>query len=358
MFLTRVLRRSKLLPRLPSPSLQPRSYRPFPKTPTLTHATSPMSHPLFAPIDPYDSGFLDVGDGHRIYYEQVGNPLGTPIVYLHGGPGGGIAPSDRQYFDPQKYRVVLFDQRGAGKSTPTAGLDNNTTWDLVKDIERIRVHVGGIDRWVVFGGSWGSTLSLTYAIKHPNRVRGLILRGIFTLRRSELLWYYQNGASHVFPDHFDDYLAPIPESERGDLISAYHTRLTHPDENVRLEAAKAWSRWECATSRMEVDPEMLAKVESDIWSLAFARIECHYFKNEGFFEKDGWILDNIDKIRHIPGVIVQGRYDVVCPATTAWDLHKQWPEADFHIVTAGHSAKEDEINSLLVQYAEKYSSLQ
>ncbi|ELU16211.1 hypothetical protein CAPTEDRAFT_158387 [Capitella teleta] len=308
-------------------------------------------------IEPFDSGHLKVSDLHSVYFEQSGCKNGKPLLFLHGGPGGGTSGSDRRYFDPKVYRIVLMDQRGAGKSTPPAELKDNTTWHLVEDIERLREHLG-IDKWVVFGGSWGSTLSLTYAESHPDRVKALILRGIFTLRKSEVQWYYQDGASHIFPDHWDEYLKPIPEAERNDLVAAYHKRLTGDDEEERLRCARHWSRWEMGTSRLHVDPNLMTRSDSDVWALQFARIECHYFINGGFFESESWVLDNVDKIRHIPATIVQGRYDVVCPATTAWQLHKRWPEAEFFLVPdAGHSAREEGIKSMLCHAAQQYSTL-
>ncbi|KZW04445.1 proline iminopeptidase [Exidia glandulosa HHB12029] len=309
-------------------------------------------------IVPYEEGKLTVSDVHTLYYEVSGNPNGTPVVYLHGGPGGGVGPNDRKYFNPIKYKIVLFDQRGSGKSTPVASVEQNTTWDLVEDIERLRKHLG-IEEWVVFGGSWGSTLSLAYAQTHPERVKALILRGIFLLRKSELEFFYQNGTSHLFPDAWEEFVAPIPEEERGDMMQAYHKRLFSSDPAVQLNAARAWSKWEMSTSRLQVAEEDLARVESDDFANAFARIENHYFVNEGFM-RQGQLLEkqSIDKIRRIPGVIVQGRYDVVCPATTAWALHRAWPEAELHIVPdAGHSAREPGITKLLIEAANKFADL-
>ncbi|XP_052246964.1 probable proline iminopeptidase isoform X2 [Dreissena polymorpha] len=312
---------------------------------------------MYPDIEPFQTGMLIVSDLHTLYYEQCGNKDGNPVIFLHGGPGGGISPRDRTFFDPAVYRIILMDQRGAGKSTPAAELKDNTTWHLIADIERLREELA-IEKWVVFGGSWGSTLALTYAEKHPDRVKALILRGIFTLRRKELLWFYQEGASYCFPDAMDEYVKPIPEVERGDLMGAYHRRLTCEDENVRTECAKAWSKWEMATSRLHVDPTLLQRAEEDSWALQFARIECHYFVNGGWFETEGWILDNVDKIRHIPTTIVQGRYDMVCPAVTAWDLHKAFPEAEFHWVPdAGHSNKEPGTQSKLLDACDKYKHL-
>ncbi|KAI9358868.1 proline iminopeptidase [Zopfochytrium polystomum] len=317
--------------------------------------TDPAAGALYAPIDPYDSGFLQVSSVHSVYYEQCGNKNGLPVVFLHGGPGGGVGPDDRRYFDPAVYRIILFDQRGAGKSTPTASLEDNSTWALVADIEALRTRLD-VDRWVVFGGSWGSTLALTYAIRHADRVAALVLRGIFTLRKSEIDWFYQSGASHIFPDAWETYTSPIPPDEHNDFIRAYHRRLTGDDAEVRRRCGVAWSTWEMATSKLYTDPELLKRAQNDTWADQFARIECHYFVNEGFFEKDGWILDNVEKIRHIPAVIVQGRYDVVCPATTAWELHRKWPEAEFHLIAdAGHSAKEEGIRKRLVLAADRFA---
>lgn len=312
---------------------------------------------LFPPIEPYNEFFLKVSDLHTVHVEECGNPGGKPVVFLHGGPGGGIDPSYRQYFHPEKWRVVLFDQRGCGKSTPFAELRENTTWDLVSDVEKIREKLG-IDQWVVFGGSWGSTLALAYAETHPERVKGLILRGIFMLRQKELLWFYQEGANYIFADAWEHYLAPIPEEERGDLMQAFYKRLTSEDRQTRLDAAKAWSIWEGSTSKLFPDPDLIEKFGGDEFAEAFARIECHYFVNKGFFDPDDQLLRNVNRIRHIPGVIVQGRYDVVCPMTSAWDLHQAWPEAELHIIPdAGHSMTEPGIRSKLVEYTEKFSEL-
>jgi len=300
---------------------------------------------------------LKVSPIHNLHYEQVGNPQGKPVVVLHGGPGGGCADYYRQYFDPQAYRVVLFDQRGAGKSTPHASLEDNTTWHLVEDVEQLRKHLQ-IDRWVVFGGSWGSTLALAYAETYPEVVKALILRGIFTLRRKELLWFYQEGASFLFPEAWEGYLEPIPEVERGDLMSAYHRRLTGNNEEEKIKCARAWTRWEMETSRLFVDPEALKKADEDAFSLAFARIECHYFVNAGFFKYEGQLIKEAERLKNIPGTIVQGRYDVVCPAFTAWDLHKIWPISECHFIPdAGHSMKEDGILSKLVEACDKYKDL-
>lgn len=312
---------------------------------------------LFPPIEPYASGFLDVGDGHRIYYEEVGNADGLPAVFLHGGPGGGIQPENRRFFDPGAYRIILFDQRGCGKSTPNATLEANTTWHLVGDIERLREHLG-IASWLVLGGSWGSTLALAYAETYPERVRALILRGIFLLRPKELRWFYQDGANALFPDFWEDFVSPIPEAERGDMMSAYYRRLTSDEASVRAAAARAWSLWEGRTLSLKFDASRLERFGADEFAAAFARIECHYFINRGFFESDNQLLENIDRIRAIPAAIIQGRYDVVTPITSAWDLHRAWPEADFHIVPdAGHAATEPGIERALVAATERFKNL-
>ncbi|ORY38440.1 proline iminopeptidase [Rhizoclosmatium globosum] len=314
---------------------------------------------LYPAIEPFHADHLKVSDIHSIWFEQSGNEKGKPVVFVHGGPGFGYSPEDRLYFDPAVYRIIIFDQRGAGKSLPTAELKDNNTWALVEDMEKLRIHLG-IDKWIVFGGSWGSTLGLTYAIKHPTSVKALILRGIFTLRKSEVDWLYQEGASHIFPDYFDLYAGPIPIDERHDILRAYYKRLTSPDLAVRQLFAKTWSLWEMATIKMYPDPDMMAKVENLEWAAQFAAIECHYFVNDGFYEKDGWILENIGTIREhkIPGVIVQGRYDVICPTKSAYDLHKLWPEADFQLIPdAGHSSKEPGIIKALVDACETFKSL-
>ncbi|QNK00427.1 prolyl aminopeptidase [Dyella telluris] len=309
---------------------------------------------LYPEIEPYDSGMLKVSDLHTLYYEQSGNPNGKPVVFLHGGPGGGTNPKCRRFFDPAVYRIVLFDQRGCGKSTPHAELHDNTTWNLVNDIERIRGHLG-IDRWQVFGGSWGSTLALAYAETHPERVTELVLRGIFMLRRWELEWFYQKGCDALYPDAWETYLKAIPEAEHGDLMSAYHRRLTSTDPVVRVEAARAWSVWEGATSYLHQDEGHIQSSGEDEFALAFARIECHYFVHGGFFEHDDQLLRNVGRIRNIPAVIVQGRYDVVCPMRSAWDLHRAWPEADLRVVQdAGHSAFEPGNISELVKATDRF----
>jgi proline iminopeptidase len=310
---------------------------------------------FYPPVEPHAEGMLDVGSGHRVYWEESGNPKGKPVVFLHGGPGGGTDAKQRRFFDPDRYRIVLFDQRGCGRSTPHASLVDNTTWHLVSDIELLRAHLG-IERWQVFGGSWGSTLALAYAQRHPERVTELVLRGIFLLRRAELEWFYQHGTSELFPDAWEQYLAPIPPDERGDLIRAYHRRLIGDDVVAQREAARAWSVWEARTSFLLPKDDHVMHAAGDAFSLAFARIESHYFVNGGFLRDERQLLDEVDKIRHIPAVIVQGRYDVVCPARSAWDLHRRWPEADLRIVEdAGHSAYEPGMLHELVCATERFA---
>jgi proline iminopeptidase len=309
---------------------------------------------LYDAIEPFVTGRLKVSPIHELYYEQVGNPNGKPAVFLHGGPGGGLTLDYRRYFDPAVYRVVLFDQRGSGKSTPHASLEENTTWDLVADIERLREHLG-IERWLVFGGSWGSTLALAYAETHPERVTELVLRGIFLCRPKEIRWFYQEGANWLFADVWEEYLKVIPEAERGDMMSAYYRRLTGNDEKVKVEAARAWSIWEGSTSKLFFDHHSIERFADTEFALAFARIECHYFMNNCFFETHDYLVENVDRIRHIPGVIVQGRYDVVCPMTSAWDLHRAWPEADLQIIPdAGHSITEPGIIDALVNATDRF----
>ena len=308
---------------------------------------------LYPPIEPYDSGRLQVSPVHNLHYELCGNPEGVPVVFLHGGPGGGIVSEYRRYFDPAAYRVVLFDQRGSGQSTPHAELEGNTTWDLVEDIEGLRAHLG-VDTWHVFGGSWGSTLALAYAETHPDRVRSLCLRGIFLCRPKEIRWFYQEGANWIFPDVWEEYEKVIPEGERGDFVSAYYRRLTGEDGAARLEAARAWSVWEGSTSKLHFDPASIEKFADPEFALAFARIECHYFMNNAFFPTENYLIENVGRIRHIPAVIVQGRYDVVCPILSAWELHRAWPEADFRVVAdAGHSVTEPGIIHELVSATDR-----
>lgn len=318
---------------------------------------------LYPPIEPNEHGMLSVGDGHQVYWEVCGNPVGKPVVFLHGGPGGGCSPDHRRYFDPAKYRIVLFDQRGCGRSlphasAPDADLSTNTTWHLVADIELLREHLG-IDRWQVFGGSWGSTLSLAYAQTDPERVTELVLRGIFTLRRSEIHWFYQEGASQLFPDAWEQYLSVIPEAEREDLVSAYHRRLFDPDPAVHVPAGVEWTVWENSTVRLIPDAATInAAREDEAAAVAFARIENHYFTNGGFFEDGQLIADAGKKLSGIPGVIVQGRYDVCTPAQTAWDLHRSWPEAEFRLITdAGHAASEPGIIDALVRATDKFADV-
>ena len=312
---------------------------------------------LYPPIEPYHQGKLKVSELHTIHYEESGNPEGKPVIFLHGGPGGGITPMYRQYFDPQLWRIIIFDQRGCGKSTPYAELRENTTWDLVRDIEQLREHLNVV-RWVVFGGSWGSTLALAYSQTHPDSCKGLILRGIFMLRPSEIRWFYQEGANHIYPDAWQEYLKPIPVAEQGDLLSAYHQRLTSEDPQVRLEAARAWSVWEASTSKLipsETSKERFGQAD---FAEAFARIECHYFVNQGFLEQENQLLENIPRIRHLPGIIVQGRYDVVCPMITAWELHQAWQEAEFIVINdAGHSVSEPGIKDALIRASDRFAAL-
>ena len=310
---------------------------------------------LYPPLEPYNTGRLRVSPVHEIYFEESGNPSGKPVVFLHGGPGGGSEPKQRRFFHPDKYRIVNFDQRGCGKSTPYASLEANTTWDLVGDIEKIREHLG-IERWQVFGGSWGSTLALAYSETHPDRVTELVLRGIFLLRKQEIDWFYQRGASVLYPDAWEPYVSHIPEPERGDLLLAYYRRLTSEDPAVRLAAAKIWSAWEGATSKLLPDAAFTAHYEEDEFALAFARIEAHYFVNKGFMKTDAQLLEDTSRIRHIPGVIVQGRYDVVCPMESAWALHRAWPEADLIITPdSGHSAFDPPNSRALIAATDKFA---
>jgi proline iminopeptidase len=312
---------------------------------------------FYPAIKPYRSGYLRVSPVHEVYYEESGNPRGKPVVFLHGGPGGGTDAKMRRFFNPKRYRIVLFDQRGCGRSRPSASLVDNTTWHLVSDIETIRAHLG-IERWQVFGGSWGSTLALAYAQKHPERCTEIVLRGIFLLRRFELEWFYQNpeGAASMFPDLWEQYLAPLTLEERADCMRSYYKRLTSDDKSTLLTAARAWSIWEGALSYMKLNPNYVKRFGDPEFAAAFARIECHYFVNGGFLERPDQLLEDVPKIRHIPAVIVQGRFDVVCPARSAWDLHKAWPEADLRIVPdAGHSAFEPSISRELVKATDRYS---
>jgi proline iminopeptidase len=310
---------------------------------------------LYPEIEAFDTGTLAVDDRHTLYYEQCGNPHGKPVVLLHGGPGAGCSAKMRRFHNPVKYRIVLFDQRGSGRSTPHADLIDNTTWDLVADIEQLRTRLG-IDKWQVFGGSWGSTLALAYAQRHPQCVTELVLRGIFMLRRWELEWFYQQGASRLFPEAWAHYINAIPESERDDMIGAFHRRLTSDDEATRLAAARAWSVWEGATSFLNADPDFVSGHEDAAFALAFARIENHYFVNGGFFEVEDQLLRDADKITDIPGVIVHGRYDVVCPIQNAWELHQAWPKSELMISpTSGHSAFEAENIDALVRATDRFA---
>jgi proline iminopeptidase len=309
---------------------------------------------FYPELQPYNRGRLRVSALHEVYFEECGNPQGKPALVLHGGPGGGISPFLRQMHDPAAYRIVLFDQRGCGQSTPHASLEENTTWHLVDDIESLRCHLG-IETWQVVGGSWGSTLALAYAETHPERVSELIVRGIFTLRRSEIRWFYQQGADALFPEPWEAFVAPIPPAERHDLLTAYHRRLTGPDAAERLACARAWSQWEGATLSLLPDEKRVGEFGAERFALAFARIECHYFVNGGFFREDGQLLADAHRLKAIPGVIIQGRYDVVTPAMTAWELHRAWPEATFIMVPdAGHTATEPGITEALVQSTDRF----
>ena len=311
---------------------------------------------LYPDITPYETGTLKVDDRHTLYWEQCGNPDGKPVVLLHGGPGAGCNEKMRRFHDPAKYRIVLFDQRGAGRSTPHADLTGNDTWSLVADIEKLR-ELLGIERWQVFGGSWGSTLALAYAETHPQRVTELVLRGIFLLRRWELEWFYQEGANRLFPDAWEHYLSAIPLVERHDLISAFHRRLTSDDEATRLAAAKAWSIWEGGTSYLHIDPNYATTHGNPQFALAFARIENHYFVNGGFFEVEGQLLRDAHRIQDVPGVIVHGRYDVVCPIQSAFDLHDAWPKSELIVSAAsGHSGFEAGNIAALVEATDRFAS--
>lgn len=320
----------------------------------MADAAPPERRTLYPPIEPYRTGILNVGDGHRLYWEYCGNPEGKPVVFLHGGPGGGCSPDHRRQFDPARYNILLFDQRGAGRSTPHASLEANTTWHLVADIERLR-EMAGVERWMVFGGSWGSTLGLAYAETHPERVSELVLRGVFTMRQSEIDWLYRQGASEIYPDKWEEFLAPIPEEERGDLVSAYHRRLTGADPAVRLQAAKAWSKWEAETVTLLPNAEVLNAFASDDFAIAMARIENHYMLNRGWIE-EGRLLRDAGRLGNIKGVIVQGRHDSCTPPAAAWALHKAWPEGELQIVPdGGHMFNEPGILDGLIRATDRFA---
>ena len=313
-----------------------------------------MLRGLYPEIEPFDSGHLDVGDGHKIYWERSGTKGARPAVFLHGGPGGTISPVHRRLFDPELYDVILFDQRGCGKSTPHASLENNTTWHLVADIERLREMIGA-DKWLVFGGSWGSTLALAYAETHPDRVSEIVLRGIYTLTRPELEWYYQFGVSQMFPDKWERFVAPIPEDERHDMMAAYYRRLTGNDRTEQIACAKAWSMWEGQTITLLPEPSTSDVFGEEDYAIAFARLETHYFVHGGWLEDDQLIRD-VHKLHAIPGTIVHGRYDMPCPAHFAWELHKAWPQADFRLVEgAGHAFSEPGILDQLIRATDRYA---
>ena len=308
-------------------------------------------------IEPFNSGYLRVSDTHEIFFEECGNPDGQAAIFVHGGPGAGCDDRVRCFFDPDYYRIVVFDQRGCGRSKPHACLEENTTWHLCEDMEKLREHLN-ISNWLVFGGSWGSTLSLAYAQTHPDVVSALVLRGIFLCRARELRWFYQHGASEIFPDAWQSYLAPIPPEERDDLLAAYHRRLNGPDKEAALEAARAWSVWEGATSFLIPRDDHVEHCAEDEFALALARIECHYFVNQIFMGSEDQLLKGIDRIRHIPATIVQGRYDVICPMRTAWELHRAWPEAEFRVVPdAGHSGFETGITDQLIRATDTYRGI-
>lgn len=312
---------------------------------------------LFPEITPFNSGMLKVSNLHTIYFEECGNPKGKPIIFLHGGPGGGCSSDHRRFYDPQFYRIILFDQRGCGKSTPFAELTENTTWDLVDDMEKLRTHLN-IEKWVVFGGSWGSTLALAYGVTHPSKCLGFVLRGIFLCRPWEIKWFYQEGASLIFPDLWEKYWNQIPEAQRANMVQAYYSQLTGSDENLKLKAAQIWSTWEASTSKLIFDNQFVDEYEDPEKALPFARIECHYFINNAFFKTDNYLLENINKINHLPCVIVHGRYDVVCPAKNAWELHKAWPNSKLHLIAdSGHSVLEKGITDKVIQATEDFKKI-
>ncbi len=321
----------------------------------MPHDHSGARRTLYPEIEPYETGRLDVGDGHSLYWERCGTPGAKPVVFLHGGPGAGCSTSHRRQFDPQRYDILLFDQRGCGRSRPHASLEANTTWHLVADIERLR-EMAGVERWMAFGGSWGSTLALAYAQTHPERVTELVLRGIFTFCQSELDWLYRHGASEIFPDKWEEFVALIPEAERDDLVAAYHRRLTGPDAAVRLEAAKAWSKWEAETVTLLPNPAVIEEHTADEFAVAIARIENHYMVNKGWIE-EGALLRDADRLADIPAVMVQGRYDCCTPPATAWDLHKAWPSAELEIVPdGGHLFNEPGILDGLVRATDRFAA--
>ena len=325
------------------------------------HSSSPAApavrRGLYPESEPFETGWMRVGGLHEVYYEVCGNPRGKPAVVLHGGPGGAINPTMRRFFDPKKWKVALFDQRGCGRSRPNASLEDNTTWTLVEDIERLRESLG-VEKWTVFGGSWGSTLALVYAITHPERVEALVLRGIFLLTERELGWFYQDGASMLFPDAWERFVAPIPPEERGDMIGAYHHRLTGGDRGAQLKAAAAWSQWEGDTISIRGPEARPPKFNEAEFAVAFARIECHFFHNHGFFDEDGWILKNAHRLKGIPGWIAQGRFDVVTPLESAWRLKKAWPDARLDVVwDAGHASTEPGIIDSLVRATDAAAAL-
>ena len=314
------------------------------------------SYNLFKNIEPYSTDFLET-DGHKIYYEECGNPNGKPAVFLHGGPGGGGSSKVRGFFNPNLYRIIVFDQRGCGRSKPHGCLENNTTWDLVEDIEKLKNKLN-VKKWLVFGGSWGSTLSLAYAQTYPNSVSGLILRGIFMLRKKELDWFYQDGASRIFPEAWEGFLQPIDEKDHDNLMDAYHKIFKGDDKDRKMKAAIAWSRWEGSVSTLSHKPEMISSYSESKFALAFALIENHYFVNKGFLEHENQLVasESIDRIRHIPSKIIQGRYDIVCPIETAWELSRNWPEAELIVApSSGHSAFEKEITHELIKATEEFS---
>ncbi|MFG2108937.1 prolyl aminopeptidase [Micromonospora chersina] len=316
-----------------------------------------MSEPrLYPPVEPYVTHQIAVGEGHQLYVEEVGTPDGVPVVFLHGGPGGGLVPAARRFFDPRRYRAVLFDQRGAGRSTPFGELRANTTGHLVGDLETIRERLG-IDSWLVFGGSWGVTLGLAYAQAHPDRVTGLILRGVLLLRRSERDWFYQGSLRHLQPDEWDRFVAPIPVAERDDVLAAYHRRLHGPDEAVARKCAVAWGRWEAVNSSLRPDPGVLAHFTGEEQALPIARILSHYAVHGGFLA-ESQLLDGVDRIRHLPAVVINGRYDLCCPPVSAYDLARRWPEAELRIVPdAGHSAAEPGIARELLRATDHFADL-